>query len=96
MPSPRLAVLDAAEFPAPSPYGTDEYLSATLTPGQLFGWACVVCEWPGDAGLIPVGYATADGELAGQVFACADCCGVTSTAADTSERSQPSRRRGRQ
>ena len=98
MPSPRLAVLDTADIPAPSPYGTDHYDATTLTPGQASGWACVVCEWPGgDEGLIPVGYAASHGEPVGQVFACADCCGANVDAADlTPERCFPIRpRRGR-
>jgi hypothetical protein len=83
MPSPRLTVLDTADIPAPSPYGTDHYDATTLTPGQASGLACVVCEWPGgDEGLIPVGYAASNGEPAGQVFACADCCGVNVNAAE--------------
>ena len=97
MPSPRLVALDAADIPALSPYGTDHYDVATLTPGQLSGWACVICKWPGgDEGLIPVGYAASNGEPVGQVFACADCCGVNVSAADfTPERWFPVRpRRG--
>lgn len=98
MPSPRLAVLDTADIPAPSPYGADQYAAATLTPGQIAGWACIVCEWPGgDEVLIPVGYATSNGEPAGQVFACADCCGVNVPAADlTPECRPPARPRRRQ
>jgi hypothetical protein len=99
MPCPRLVALDAADIPAPSPYSIDHYDVTALTPGQQSGWACVICERPGgDEGLIPVGYAARAGEPAGQVFACADCCGVNVTAADfTPERTFPVRpRRGQQ
>lgn len=97
MPAIRSAypLLDAAEVPAPSPYGADDYDAAALSADQLAGLACVVCDWPGGVSLLPVGQAVADGEPVGQVFACADCSGVTpeDRLPDPPKRSTPRKRR---